>query len=138
MKKIYTNHDLCSGCRACTVACAIAHTGEADPSRGAIQILRNAVEGYEFQAVCRQCEDPECVAACMAAALSVDPGDGGVLFDRDRCIGCWMCLMACPHHAIVRDEPNRKAIRCDRCEGRETPACVAACATFAVQAIVDE
>lgn len=133
MRRIFSNRELCSGCRACSVACAIAHTGTADMSRGAIQILRDGLAGYEFQAVCRQCEDPECVAACMAAALTREPGTGRVLFDRDRCVGCWMCLMVCPHQAIVRDEAAGKAIRCDQCEGREVPACVAACATGALE-----
>ncbi len=137
MKKwrIYTNHELCSGCRACTIACAVAHKGVADQSRGAIQILRDAFSGYEFQAVCRQCDEPECVAACMATALSREPGTGRVLFDEERCIGCWMCVMVCPHQAIVRDEDAGKAIRCDQCYGRELPACVAACSTGAIQCV---
>lgn len=133
MRKIYTNSDLCSGCRACSVACSIAHRGVADTSRGAIQIMRDAIAGFEIQMVCRQCEEPECVAACMAAALSTDPDTGRVLFDRDRCVGCWMCVMVCPHQGIVRDSKAGKAIRCDQCEGRDVPACVTACATAAVQ-----
>ena len=133
MKRICTNSDLCSGCRACSVACSIAHTGIADTSRGAIQIQRDARAGYETQSVCRQCEIPECVAACMAAALSIDPGTGRVLFDRAKCVGCWMCVMVCPHRGIVRDAKAGKAIRCDQCADKDVPACVAACATAAVQ-----
>ncbi len=132
MRRIYTNHLLCSGCRACSVACAIAHFGIADEARGAIQILRDAFSGYEFQAVCRLCEQPECVAACMAVALSREPGTGRILFDRDRCVGCWMCVMACPYHAIVPDRRAAKAIVCDQCVGRSTPACVIACSTGAI------
>lgn len=131
--RIYTNHDLCSGCRACSVACAIAHKGTADPSRGAIRILRDGFSGYEFQTVCRLCDDTPCVSACMAAALSREPGTGRILFDEDRCVGCWMCVMVCPHRAIGRDEDAGKAIRCDQCDGREIPACVAACSTGAIQ-----
>lgn len=133
MIRIYTNHNLCSGCRACSIACSIAHFGVADPSRGAIQIRRDPFLGIEFQTVCRGCEDPDCVAACMAGALTRSPEDGRVLYDRDRCVGCWMCVMVCPHQAIVRDELAGKVIRCDRCEGREIPACVNACVTKAIQ-----
>jgi carbon-monoxide dehydrogenase iron sulfur subunit len=133
VRRIYTNPDLCSGCRACSVACAIAHRGHADPSRGAIQILQSPFYGYEMPVVCRQCDAPECVAACMAAALSVDRATGRILFDGERCVGCWMCVMVCPHHAIVRDVKAGKAIRCDQCEGRSTPACANACATQAIQ-----
>ncbi len=139
MRRIYTNHLLCSGCRACTVACAIAHFGEADDARGAIQILRDPLEGYEYQAVCRLCEEPECVAACMAAALSIDTKTGRVLYDRDRCVGCKMCVMVCPHHAIIPDLRAGKAIICDQCDGRDYPACTAACSTGAIDYIeIDE
>jgi carbon-monoxide dehydrogenase iron sulfur subunit len=68
----------------------------------------------------------------MAVALSIDRDTGRVLFDRDRCIGCAMCVMVCPHHAIVPDKRAVKAIICDQCVGRETPACVAVCSTGAI------
>ncbi len=138
MRRIYTNRALCSGCRSCSVACAVAHFGGADDSRGAIRILRDAVAGYEVQSVCRMCEDPECVAACMAAALSRDPETGGILFDRDRCVGCWMCVMVCPHRGTLPDPKAGKVIICDRCEGRDAAACVAACATGAVASVETE
>lgn len=132
MRRIYTNHLLCTGCRACTMACAVAHFSAADETRGAIQILRDPMAGYEYQAVCRLCDEPECVAACMAAALTRDPETGNIVFDRDRCVGCWMCVSVCPHNAIVPDRRRGKAVHCDRCEGRDKPACVAACATGAI------
>ncbi|UCH83163.1 MAG: 4Fe-4S dicluster domain-containing protein [Candidatus Latescibacterota bacterium] len=104
----------------------------ADDSRGAIQIFRDPVAGFEYQAVCRLCEDPECVAACMAVALTLDRKTGQVLFDRNRCVGCAMCVMVCPHNAIVPDRRAGKAILCDQCVGRDKPACVAACSTGAI------
>jgi carbon-monoxide dehydrogenase iron sulfur subunit len=137
MRRIYTNRDLCSGCRACSVACAVAHFGIADDTRGAIRIIRDPISGYEIQAVCRQCKDPECVAACMAAAISRDPETGRVRFDRDRCVGCWMCVMVCPHQACLPDPAAGKAILCDQCEGRDTAACAAACSTGAITVVED-
>jgi len=132
MRRIYTKPDLCSGCKACSIACAIAHFGVADDSRGAIRIHRNPFEGFEYQAVCRICEEPECVAACMGVALTRDPETGQIHFDAERCIGCWMCVMVCPHEGIFPDEKRGVAIICDQCEGRDKPACVAACSTGAV------
>ena len=132
MRRIYTNHLLCSGCRACSVACSVVHFGIADDSRGAIQILRDPIAGFEYQTICRLCEDPECVAACMAVALTIEPETGRVLFGRDRCIGCRMCVMVCPHQAIVPDQRAGKAIICDQCVGRDVPACIDACATGAI------
>jgi carbon-monoxide dehydrogenase iron sulfur subunit len=68
----------------------------------------------------------------MAAAISVEFETGRVLFDRDRCVGCKMCVMVCPHQAITPDPTAGKAIICDQCEGRERPVCVAACSTGAI------
>jgi carbon-monoxide dehydrogenase iron sulfur subunit len=130
--RIRTNHHLCSGCRACSTACSITHLGKADPARGAIQILGDGHSGYEYQVVCRLCEEADCVTACMAAALERDPASGRILYDRDRCVGCWMCLMVCAYHAIVRDEATGKVIRCDQCEDRDSPACEAVCSTGAI------
>lgn len=132
MKRIFSNHTLCSGCRACSIACSIAHTGYADDFRGAIRILRNPVEGYEFQSVCRVCENPDCVSACMGTALSRNPETGKIHFNVDRCVGCWMCVMVCPYNGIFPDYKSGKAIICDQCEDRDTPACVAACSTSAL------
>ena len=138
MRRIYTNHLLCSGCRACSVACAITKFGVAADALGAIRIQRDPFYGYEFQRICRLCEEPECVAACMAAALTKEPGTGRILLDRDRCVGCWMCVSACPHGAIMADRKQGKAIICDQCVGRDVPACVVACATGAIVHVEDE
>ena len=116
MRRIYTNHELCTGCRACTMACAISHFNIADESLGAIQILRDPMKGYEFQVVCRVCEEPECVAACMAVALTKDPESGQIKLDRDRCVGCWMCVSVCPHNAIVGEKKEIHAIDIELCE----------------------
>ena len=138
MRRIFTNPDLCSGCRACSVACALAHFGVADDLQGAIQIMRDPVRRFEYQNVCRQCADPECVAACMAAALTREADTGRVVLDRDRCIGCWMCVMVCPHGGVIPDERNGKAILCDLCNGRERIACVAACSTGALEVVTED
>jgi len=74
----------------------------------------------------------------MATALTRDPESGRVLLDHDRCIGCWMCVMVCPHQGIHPDPKAHKAILCDQCTDREVPACVAACATAAIAFIADD
>lgn len=35
--------------------------------------------------------------------------------------------MACPYGAIARDNRGDTAVKCDRCPGRDIPACVASC-----------
>jgi carbon-monoxide dehydrogenase iron sulfur subunit len=81
--------------------------------------------------VCRHCEDAPCMHACIAGAISRTP-DSVVTTDRDKCIGCWTCVMVCPYGVIGRHPEEHKAYRCDRCPDLTLPACVAACPTRAL------
>jgi carbon-monoxide dehydrogenase iron sulfur subunit len=61
-----------------------------------------------------------------------DPDTDAVMCDWSRCIGCWTCVMVCPYGVIGRQLELGKAVKCDLCPGRETPACVASCPTKAL------
>jgi Fe-S-cluster-containing dehydrogenase component len=63
----------------------------------------------------------------MPKALYIDD-DGIVKRDEDKCIGCRMCVAACPYSAI--NSLNGRIIKCDLCEG--DPACVKYCSTDAI------
>ena len=65
--------------------------------------------------------------ACPAGAMSRDAISGLVWVDRDRCVGCWMCVLACPFGAVVPSEDGKHASKCDGCRGREVPACAGSC-----------
>jgi NADPH-dependent 2,4-dienoyl-CoA reductase/sulfur reductase-like enzyme/ferredoxin len=82
---------------------------------------------------CQQCGEPLCVFACKSGALQRDPLTGQVLFDDNRCVGCFMCLMVCPS-GVRPDAARDRVVRCDVCQGREVPACVTACPTGALAA----
>lgn len=56
-----------------------------------------------------------------------DSTTGLVVVDRNKCMGCWTCIVACPNGALTRDLDNRVVAKCDLCPGREVPACVANC-----------
>ena len=81
---------------------------------------------------CRQCDEPACAEACITGGIVRDEATGVVRFDTDKCVGCWSCTMVCPFGAIIRVPDSAKAVRCDRCEEREIPACVEACPTKAL------
>ena len=55
-----------------------------------------------------------CAAACKLGAIKV--GAKGVAeVDREKCIGCGLCVKACPQ-AIIRLVPREQNIACGICE----------------------
>jgi formate dehydrogenase iron-sulfur subunit len=59
-----------------------------------------------------------------------------VLFDKERCIGCGMCVQACPFGVITMSSESKGVLKCDLCierlaQGME-PACVSSCPTHAL------
>ena len=63
----------------------------------------------------------------------MDPETGGKYNDADKCINCWMCVMACPYGVIAPAIEKRAADKCDRCFQMEEPHCMAACPTGAIE-----
>lgn len=127
MKYLHFYPEKCSGCRQCSIACSVKHFGECNPKAGAISIVRDDFDRFELQFVCMQCDEPKCASACMTNALYKDE-DGIVKRNDDKCIGCRMCVAACPYAAI--SSLKDKIIKCDLCEG--DPICVKYCSTNAI------
>jgi len=102
--------------------------------------------------LCNQCDLPRCVDACESGA-SQKLDNGIVIVDRELCIDCTLCILACPYSArVMIEEPEERfpgqgftafeeatyqfqyvgtSGKCDFClslleEGNE-PACVHTC-----------
>ncbi len=135
-RRIYANPDLCTGCNLCASVCSVRRWGACAPKKSGIVIWQDLFERFEGQRVCRHCDDPMCLEACMNGCITRDSGTGIVRHDVSRCVGCWMCLMVCPFGAIttggVNDRGHSVAIRCDLCEGEDEPLCVMVCPTRAL------
>ena len=122
------------GCHLCEVYCQLQHAASGDIvkafKKGPRPVPRVRIETCKpvsFSLRCLQCAEPACVYACITGALSRDPNTGLVVTDEGRCIGCWTCVLACPFGAIRPDLLHHKSVKCDLCQGAETPACVLNC-----------
>lgn len=101
----------CVGCNACTVACkmnnnlpnnilwtrALTQGGdEVDTPAGTFP---NVSQRY-YTVSCQHCENPACTKVCPVGATYKDPETGIVRQDYDKCIGCRMCMAACPYTGV--------------------------------------
>lgn len=139
MKEILIKLKRCLGCKTCELACAVEHSLTKDLFSAVFETLppvtRVFVEAggkFNFPLQCRHCTDAHCLKACISGALWQDESSGLVNHDKEKCVGCWMCVMTCPFGVIVQDRKEQIALKCDRCPDRDVPACVASCPTKAM------
>ncbi len=93
----------CDGCQSvgkppqCTEACIQGHF--APQPMEWIQVYEPPLPGGGTQFVptpCQQCQNAPCVNVCPVGATFATP-EGVVLIDQQRCIGCRLCMEACPY-----------------------------------------
>ena len=130
MKRILVDAGVCSGCRACEVACVAHHEGRFGTAVARIHVTKIEHLGLDVPHVCRQCRHAPCVDACPSDALDRDPHTGAVIVQADVCIGCAACVDACPFGMAALHPETGLALICDLCGG--DPACVKRCATGAI------
>jgi carbon-monoxide dehydrogenase iron sulfur subunit len=138
MDAIYVKPDRCMGCRSCEISCAVQHS-EGKTLFSALlespapmkRLFVEATEDVKMPILCRHCEDAPCLNACISGCLYKDE-NGFVRRKKERCIGCWTCMMVCPFGVVTRDVNKHLAVKCDRCHKLDVPACVNACPTKAL------
>jgi Fe-S-cluster-containing dehydrogenase component len=128
-------HDpaICSGCRTCEIVCSAYNYGVGSPSLSRIQWDKRIMDACitDIQ-TCKQCAGPECVAVCPNGALSIDDETGARKIDETLCVGCQLCLNACPvvPKRIRYNAAKNVCFKCDLCDG--DPQCVKFCPTGAL------
>jgi len=117
----------CTGCHLCELACSSAKEGQFIPIRSRIKVVTDGLKGWSNPLVCVHCKDPLCLKVCSADAIfkSVNAqGDKIIEIDKEKCIACHHCVVACPFGAIeyIKDVG---IVKCDLCGGN--PICVEFC-----------
>ncbi|WP_022851985.1 hydrogenase 2 operon protein HybA [Limisalsivibrio acetivorans] len=147
----------CVGCKACVAACKRVNDMDAVPApndedrlwdapgkldyrtRNIIQLYKEDEETWSYvKHQCMHCVKPGCVSACPVTAMMKDER-GIVYYDKDKCIGCRYCQIACPFVIPKFEWPKAfpKIVKCDLCKftnlkEKGIPACCEVCPTEAV------
>jgi len=143
----------CDGCGDCTTGCQRMHHLPPDQQWIKVYTIQGAGGQESFLPVlCQMCEKAPCVQVCPVVATYHEP-DGVVAMDQELCIGCRMCMAACPYGVRVFNwqpspplpagvesstsplftAPQRQGTvgKCDSCAHRlrdgDFPACVTSC-----------
>lgn len=120
----------CTGCRLCELGCSFNKTGVFNAVYSRVRVSAFGMEAFYMPIVCSQCEDAWCLRACPSGSIFRDSKDKVVKIDAERCVGCRMCMMACPFGTVTFHPAEGKAIKCDECSG--DPQCAKLCATGAL------
>lgn len=143
MKRIYVNESRCLACRLCEWECAFANSGldamfKLKGKFGTEITPRIQVEGGEkasinFAVNCRHCLNAVCVQSCISGALS-KTDEGMVVIDREKCVGCFTCVLVCPYGAIMPAADGKAAQKCMLCTDNivGSPNCVKNCPNGAI------
>lgn len=92
----------CFGCYTCQFACKAENF--TPPGVFWARLLRGETGEYPtvirqgLPVMCMQCKEPECLRVCPTKATT-QREDGIVVIDKDLCIGCKYCIVACPYGA---------------------------------------
>jgi len=154
----------CDGCQGidmppqCTQACIQGHYAPEPMQWMEVYEHELAGGGSQFMPTpCMQCQNAPCVNVCPVGATFATP-EGVVLIDQQRCIGCRMCMAACPYdrrffnwgdppvppesrlsdYSPLHQVPARRGtvMKCDFCpdmaRAGKLPYCAQACPTNAI------
>lgn len=120
----------CTACKLCELACSFTKIGEFNPIRSRIKISVLMEDHFYMPMVCMQCHKAPCQAICPTNCIDISKDTGHYFVNHERCIGCRMCIMACPF-GVIEYGLEGDIEKCDHCEGN--PECVRICPTGALE-----
>ena len=133
---IVVDLDKCIDCKACEVGCKVENGLPLGERWN--RVLTCGPYGeypnltlYYLPVMCQQCENAPCVNVCPTGASYRDPNTNIVLVDKEKCIGCKYCMMACPYGVRSWNKKEKVVEKCTLCpqltSAGEKPFCVTTC-----------
>lgn len=155
-KALLISPELCIGCRGCQTACKewnqlpatrTVNKGSLENPPDLTPYLYNRIRYVELPSEtdmvrwlfvsqrCLHCDDAGCIKICPAPGAIFKTKEGAVAFNKDKCIGCKLCIAGCPFNVPRYDEKD-KISKCHLCSDRIAeglmPACAKTCPTGAI------
>ncbi len=134
----YFDKEKCVGCRACEVACQMWNGENQTVKWRHVTTLEKGsfpnISNVNVSLACMHCADAPCMNACPRQAITKNEETGAVTVDQKRCVGCMLCLWACPFGAPKLSLEGRME-KCTFCEDRPADlkrACEEICPTQAI------
>ncbi|MDR1713972.1 MAG: 4Fe-4S dicluster domain-containing protein [Coriobacteriales bacterium] len=128
-KQLTLKPEKCVNCQTCVMVCSFQHFQKFAPTLSAVTVYDYEQEVVTVPVMCLQCDDAFCVNICPTGAMHHNAA-GVAEVNYKRCIGCKLCMQACPFGNIGYSHSEGKIFKCDLCGG--DPMCVKHCAAGAL------
>ena len=152
----------CVGCKACMAACKRVNgdygslsyeQAKFDPdrlwdapqdlsgsTRTLIKLFKESERRWSYiKYSCMHCQKPSCVSVCPVSAMTKDKVTGTVDYNKNTCIGCRYCQVACAFNIpkFQWEKSIPQIVKCDLCRNtnlrqKGISACAETCPTGAI------
>lgn len=153
----------CVGCKACMSACKRVNSDYGSLSyekarfdsdglwdapsdlsgstRTLIKLFKESPKVWSYvKYSCMHCQKPSCVSVCPVSAMTKEPVSGIVDYNKNTCIGCRYCQVACPYNIpkFQWEKALPQIVKCDLCRNtnlreKGISACAETCPTGAIK-----
>jgi len=153
----------CVGCKACMSACKRVNSDYGSLSyekakfdsdglwdapsdlsgstRTLIKLFKESAKSWSYvKYSCMHCQKPSCVSVCPVSAMTKEPVTGIVDYNKNTCIGCRYCQVACPYNIpkFQWEKALPQIVKCDLCKNtnlreKGISACAETCPTGAIK-----
>ncbi len=152
----------CVGCKACMSACKQVNSDYGSlayeqakfdkdglwdapqdlsgSTRTLIKLFKESEKNWSYvKYSCMHCQKPSCVSVCPVSAMTRDKITGTVDYNKNACIGCRYCQVACAFNIpkFQWDKAIPQIVKCDLCKNtnlvkKGITGCAEACPTGAI------